>query len=160
MNISHVSLVMSKDGDLIVYKNKGRPTKAQTESIKMNGNLRHELAKLKKKMKYKDGTEILLALSIASDEMIRAFHMFPEVAYLDVTSNTNKEGRDLFLMVGKEADGSTFIANATIIPSQQRWVFKKYIISFLSFMGRLAYPVCRWHSPTTIQSNTVHLIHV
>ena len=145
MNISHLSLVMTKDCDLIVYKNKGRPTKAEAESIEVNGDLRKELAMLKRKMKYKDGTDILLAVSIASDKMIRAFHMFPEVAYLDVTSNTNAEGRDFFLMVGKEADGSTFIANATIIPSQQRWVFKKYIISFLSFMGRHAYPVCGWH---------------
>ena len=125
MNISHVSLVMTKDSDLMVYKNKGWPTKAETESIEVNGDLRKELGMLKRKMKYKDGTDILLAVSIASDEMIRAFHMFPEVAYLDVTSNTNAEGRDLFLMVGKDADGSTFIANATIIPSQQRWVFKK-----------------------------------
>ena len=35
---------------------------------------------------------ILLAVSIASDKMIRAFHMFQEVTYLDVTSNTNAEG--------------------------------------------------------------------
>ena len=132
MNITHVSLVMEKDGDLLVYKNKGRPTKAETESIKLNGDLRKELSMLKKKMKYNDGTDTLLAFSLASDEIIRAFHMFPEVAYLDVTSNTNAEGRDLFLMVGKDADGSTFIANATIIPSQQRWVFKKIYISFLS----------------------------
>ena len=39
MNISHVSLVMTKDSDLIVYKNKGRPTKAETESIEVNGDL-------------------------------------------------------------------------------------------------------------------------
>ena len=82
MNISHVSLVMTKDSDLMVYKNKGRPTKAETESIEVNGDLRKELGMLKRKMKYKDGTDILLAVSIASDEMIRAFHIFPEVAYL------------------------------------------------------------------------------
>ena len=53
-------------------------------------------------MRYKDGMDILLAVSVASDEIIRALHMFPEVAYMDVTSNTNKEERDLFLMVGKD----------------------------------------------------------
>ena len=47
---------------------------------------------MKDKMKYNDGTDILLADSLPSEEMIRAFHMFPEVAYLDVTSNTNREG--------------------------------------------------------------------
>ena len=85
-------------------------------------------------MRYKDGTDILLAVSVASDEMIRALHMFPEVAYMDVTANTNKEGRDLFLVVGKDGDGSTFIANAAIIPSQQRWVFKLFY-----YLSRLLY---------------------
>ena len=90
MDISHVSLVINKDGDLLVYKNKGRPTKEETEYIRVNSDLRKELNKLKKIMKYKDGTDILLAVSVASDEMIRALHMFPEVAYMDVTANTNK----------------------------------------------------------------------
>ena len=66
----------------------------------------------------------MLAVYAASDKMIRALHMFPEVAYMDVTLNTNKEGRDLFLMVGKDTDESTLFANATIIPSLYCWVFK------------------------------------
>ena len=101
----------------------------------INGHLRKELNKLKKEMRYKDGTDIFLAVSIASDEMIRALHMFQEVEYMDVTANTNKEGRDLFLVVGKDADGSTCIANATIIPSQQRWVFKKVYYFFRLLYG-------------------------
>ena len=94
MEISHVALVMNKDCDLLVYKNKGRPTKEESESIRVNGNLRKELNKLKKQIRYQDGTDILLTVSVASEKMIRALHMFPEVAYMDVTSNTNKEGRD------------------------------------------------------------------
>ena len=57
----------------------------------------------------------MLAVSIASRKMICALHMFPEVAYMYVTANTNKEGKDFFLMVGKDADRSKFIANATIL---------------------------------------------
>ena len=63
----------------------------EAESLRVNGNLRKELNLLKKKMGYKDGTDILLALSVASDEMVRAVYMFPEVSYMDVTSKTNKE---------------------------------------------------------------------
>ena len=33
--------------------------------------------------------EILLALSVATDDMIRHVAMFPEVFYLDITANTN-----------------------------------------------------------------------
>ena len=65
-------------------------------------------------MNYKDGTDILLAISVASDEITRALHMFPYVAYMDVTSNTTKEGRYLFLVVGKDSDGSTFIGSRAI----------------------------------------------
>ena len=43
LGVSHVVLVMGKDGDLLVYKNKGRPTAAEAESIQMTGGLRKEL---------------------------------------------------------------------------------------------------------------------
>ena len=49
MEISHVALVMNKDGELLLHKNKVRPTKEETESIQVNGNLRKELNKLKNK---------------------------------------------------------------------------------------------------------------
>ena len=75
----------------------------------MTGGLRKELKKLKSEMKLKDGNEILLSLSVASDEMMRAVHVFPEVGYMDVTSNTNREGRDLHLLVVKDASGETCI---------------------------------------------------
>ena len=93
LGVSHVALVMNNEGDLLMYKNKGRPTAKEAESLEVNGNLRKELNKLKKIMGYKNGTDILLALLIASNEMVRAVYMFPEVLYMDVTSNTNKERR-------------------------------------------------------------------
>ena len=47
MGVSHVVLVMQKDGNLVDYKNKGRPTNEEVWSIEMNGDLHKELAKLK-----------------------------------------------------------------------------------------------------------------
>ena len=70
-------------------------------------------------MSYKDNTEILLALSAASDEMMRVVHIFPEVIYMDVSSGTNKQKRVSFLMVVKDGNGKTFVGNITFIPSQQ-----------------------------------------
>ena len=127
LGVSHVALVIGKDGDFLIYKDKGRPTGAEVHSTEMTGGLRNELKKLKSEMSPKDGTEILLSLSVASDEMMRAVHMFPEVGYMDVTSNTNKEGRDLHLLVVKDANGETYIGCASVLPCQQRWVFKIYI---------------------------------
>ena len=39
-------------------------------------------------MNYKDSTEILLAISLVTDDMDRHVAMFPEVVFLDVTANT------------------------------------------------------------------------
>ena len=128
--VSHVALVMGTDGDLLVYKNKGRPTVAQVHAIEVTGGLRNELKKLKSETKLKDGTEIVLSLSVVSDEMMRAVHMFPEVGYMDVISNTNKEGCDIHLLVVKDASGETYIGCASVLPCQQRWVFKN-ICAFL-----------------------------
>ena len=130
-------MVMNKADNLLVYKNKGRPTNAEVNHIKTHGNLRKKLYALKQKLNYKDGTDILLALSISSDEMMRVVHMFPEVIFMDVTANTNKQGRGLHLFVVKDADGSTHISNATVIPSEQRWVFKKIYSFFVLLFGEV-----------------------
>jgi hypothetical protein len=42
---------------------------------------------------------------------------------LDVTANTNRQKRDLFLMVVKDPCGSVYIGNITFIPSGKRWVY-------------------------------------
>ena len=86
--VSYIALTMDKKLDLNIYTHCSRPTKS--ESMKSHGQLGTDLRKLKKEMNYKDGTEILLALSVATDYMIRHVAMFPEVFYLDVTVNTNR----------------------------------------------------------------------
>ena len=130
MNVSHVSLVMDKSGHLLVYKNKGRPTLEEKRSLEINGALTKELKKLKEEMAYNDGTDIILALSVASDEMMRTVYMFPKVVYMDVTLGTNKQKHNLFLMVVKDGNGETYIGNVTIIPSQKQWVFMKIYQTF------------------------------
>ena len=74
-------------------------------------------------MGYATGTEILRALGIATDEMMRHVHMFPEIFYMDVTCKLNRQKRDLFVMVVKDAYGEAFPGNITAVPSGQRWVF-------------------------------------
>ena len=59
--------------------------------------------------------------------MNRPVNMFPEVFYLDVTANTNKQKRELFLMVVKDANGKAYIGNATIIPCGKRWVLYTHL---------------------------------
>ena len=77
--MSHVCLTMHPNGNLLVYKNCGRPTAEEAKIIKCTNSLRAELRKLKKEMGYAKRTKILLALGIATDEMMRYVHMFPEI---------------------------------------------------------------------------------
>ena len=105
---------MDKNLNLIVYKNKGRPNKEEKKVMTSPTLLKKELKRLKTEMKYKGGTKIVLLFSIASDEMIKVVHMNPEVMYIDVTAKTNRQKRDLFLMVVKSVCGSSFIGNANL----------------------------------------------
>ena len=124
-------------GDLLQFNNRGRPSKEQRKILNCSRTLKIKLKKLKKQMSFNNGTEILLALSISTDNMARHFHMFPEVVFMDVTSKVNRHNRDLFLAVVKDASGEVFIGNATLIPSQQRWVFHYiYRLCFLALYGK------------------------
>ena len=135
--MSHVCLTMHPNGDLLIYTNRGRPTAEEAKIIKCTKSLRAELRKLKKEMGYAKGTEILLALGIATDEMMRHVHMFPEIFYMDVTCKLNRQKRDLFVMVVKDASGEAFPGNITAVPSGQRWVFQKiYQRFFIGLYGR------------------------
>ena len=70
---------MNYEGGLLIYKHKGRPTLEEVEVMKCFKKMKKQLKQLKKHMNYSEGTKIVLAISMASDEMIRAVHMFPEI---------------------------------------------------------------------------------
>ena len=71
------------------------------------------------------GQEILLSITTVDDDMTRYVPMFPEVFFIDVIANTNRQKRDLFLMVVKDATGECFIGNAVLLPCGQLWAFTK-----------------------------------
>ena len=75
---------MDKHDNLIVYRGKGRPSKSDSESVRINGDLKRELNRVRKALKLGKGDNILLALSVATDEMIRSMQMHPEVQFFDV----------------------------------------------------------------------------
>ena len=89
--VSYVAVTMDSSLNLTIHTKRGRPT--NTEKLKTDKQTKADLRKLRKEMNYKDGTEILLALSVATDEMARHVQMFPEVfiSMLPLTQ-TNKNG--------------------------------------------------------------------
>jgi hypothetical protein len=56
------------------------------------------------------------------DEELLLLQMFPEVLFMDVTSGTNKEGRGLFLVAGKDSNNNGFTGVRIFLPSEQLWV--------------------------------------
>ena len=104
-------------------KGKGRPPKLHAE-IHCNGKLRSkcdvDLSNNETKALERDLNPIqsqldirgrvLLAVSFVRDKAQRNFELFPEVICGDCTSQTNKEHRPLFLVVGKDNSGKSFVA--------------------------------------------------
>ena len=117
--------MMDKNDNLFAIKGRGRPSKEQTEQLVLHGELKNEIKTIRKDMSMQNGKEILLSITIADDGMQRHVHMFPEVMFMDVIANTNRQKRDLFLMIVKDASGECFIGNATLLPCGQLWVFTK-----------------------------------
>mmetsp|Transcript_20602 Transcript_20602/g.50787 ORF Transcript_20602/g.50787 Transcript_20602/m.50787 type:complete len:328 (-) Transcript_20602:989-1972(-) len=70
-----------------------------------------------------EAARILLAVAWSTEDMRQMFERYPEVMGADVTSQTNKENRPLFILAGKTADNETFTALAAFLPRQSRWVF-------------------------------------
>ena len=61
-------------------------------------------------------------------------------------------------MVVKDADGSTYIGNATVIPSEKRWVYGMiYRNFFINFMEKLLYPETNYASLMMILLSGVRL---
>jgi len=60
----------------------------------------------------------------------RDFFLFPELMVADCTAQTNDEGRPMFIISGRDAEGKLFVALRAFLPSECRWVFQ-YIWSFV-----------------------------
>ena len=127
-------LTISLKGKLVLYKNKGQyvtfktkgcPRQEEQKVLDFSKKMRVELSKLKHEMPSEEGTEMLIALSISSDQIFRHVHMFPKTWFMDVTANLNRLKCDVFVMVVHDACGKCYVCNLTAVPSGQVWVFMK-----------------------------------
>jgi len=96
---------------LIVATNKGRPSK-------LTGILAQQFSPedIRKQLMLREDQSLLLAVCWVSDDERRLAEMFPEVLYMDVTSQTNNEKRPLFLVAGKDSCGKSFTAARIFLP--------------------------------------------
>ena len=91
MGVSYIALVLEPDDELLVYKGKGRPSRKEMQTISADGNLKKHLRNLRRDLQLQDSSRILLALSVATSNMIRTMHMFPEVQFIDAVANMNRQ---------------------------------------------------------------------
>ena len=142
LGASYYALMMDKSNRVFAQKCKDRPSLKQSEEIKIHGKLKRELRHLRKDFSMKKYSEILLSLSIADDDMQRAVHMFPKVFYMDIISNTNRQKRDICVLVLKDAYGETNIGNASVLPCGKLWIF--LIVYQPTCMETLRFLICNW----------------
>ena len=120
-DVHFVSLVDTKDnGMLLRIKSKGRPSKQSTVNKNIGSSTYDEI---KEALKLSGTPDILLAVAWMTNEELRYLQMFPEVWYVDVTSQTNNEKRQLLVLAGKDGMKRGFTGIRVFLPSEQRWIF-------------------------------------
>ena len=118
-DVSFVMLTHVTGTGYIVENNRGRPKKNIDPSIiPISAN------ELRKQLKISKSQKMLLAFAWSTIEEQRMANMFPEFIAFDVTSQTNKEKRDLFLAAGLDGNNKTFVPFHCFMPSGSQWVYK------------------------------------
>lgn len=88
-----------------------------------HNEIKDECSTMRQSLQMEDG-RILIAIAWVRNEEKCLFELFPEVLKADVTSQTNKEKRPLFLVVAKDSYGKTFTVLQCFLPSEQKWILQ------------------------------------
>ena len=81
---------------------------------------------LKHRRIIKVGSDQCLMIAVAwfLPEEKRLFELYPEVVFIDVTSDSNNEKRPLFTITGKTSHGSMYTLMRAFLPNERSWVFR------------------------------------
>jgi hypothetical protein len=79
--------------------------------------------RIRENFKIKDHQSILLAVAWVTDKEEKFAQKFPKVFFVDATSSTNVEKRELILVCGKDSCNSGFTAMHIFVPSKKQWVY-------------------------------------
>ncbi|MGH7974223.1 MAG: hypothetical protein ACREBR_01760, partial [bacterium] len=109
----------------MVTTNKRRPKKRSTSAVlDPVSEGAEEARRIRSNLQLTESQSLLLAIGWVTDGERRLARMYPEVFMMDVTSQTNSEKRDLFIVAGKDNNVSGFTAARVFIPSEKQWVFR------------------------------------
>ncbi|MGH7974394.1 MAG: hypothetical protein ACREBR_02615 [bacterium] len=102
---------------------KGRPRRTTLSINDEALRKSYEDRRIREELEISDSQSLLLAVAWVTDGERRLLSMHPEVLFMDVTMQTNKEKRGLFLVAGKDGNSKGFTGARIFLPSEQRWVF-------------------------------------
>ena len=109
---------------LLVHHNKDRPSnKEKKKQLECSEIVEEEIQNICKLVRLRKDDNVLLLVSIATDNMIRLIAIHPKLWFMDYIWRTNYNYTDLFIIAIRTPNGETFPDNLTVIPSGKRWIF-------------------------------------
>ena len=85
------------------------------------------VAKTQNSLEVEDAQYLMVALAWVIPTNTEYFEKFPEVVFVDVIEDTNKDNRPLLTASGKDANGKMFTFLRAFLPNEQslifRWIF-------------------------------------
>ncbi len=79
--------------------------------------------RIRESLKLKDDQSILLAVVWVTGKEAKFAQKFPEVSFVDATSSTNVEKRELVLVCGKDSCNAGFTTMCIFVPFEKQWVY-------------------------------------
>ena len=129
MDIDYRILVHSKDHEITIRNPKGRPRK--------DDSIANFIQSIRKGLRVNEDSDVLLAIAWISGEEKELIRRFPEIISADVTEQTNKEKRPLYLFCGLDGNNHLFPAFHCLMPNSSseiyQWVYES---AFLELVGK------------------------
>ena len=84
-----------------------------------------------------DDQEMMIGIAFATPFELRQFKLFHAVVNVDVTEDTNNEGRPLATVTSKDSHGKMFTVLCAFLPNQQEWSFQwLFGTVFVTLLGK------------------------
>jgi hypothetical protein len=116
------------EGQMYVYADKTTSDAFRLQMLNYSSNQRREL-------QVTHDQKLVLAVAWGTQDAIRLFKLFPHVVYLDVTMDTNNEGRPCLTFSIRSSDGKQIVFLTIFLPHEQassfRWAFQSVLPKLL-----------------------------
>jgi hypothetical protein len=82
-----------------------------------------DVVNLRESLRVQDEQSILLGVAWVTHKQAKFAQKFPKVFFVNATSSTSVEKRELVLVCGKDSNNSGFTAMRVFVPSEKQWVY-------------------------------------